>query len=130
MPANGTITVEDGESTPVDHVFSPMSVRGSEASYANFATAFVDGRETVRLNQSMKTKIREVTTALVVPRVLSESINGVTVDRVADYMTVKVSYLVPKTWDEQDIENGRVMASNLGINAIVAAAVDRGEGVW
>jgi hypothetical protein len=130
MPANGTIVLADGESTPVDHTFSPMRVRGDEASYANLSTTFVDGRETLRLNSVVKPKLREVTTTLIVPRVLSESINGVTVDRVADFMTVKCVALVPKTWDEADITNGRVLAANALQNAIVVAAVDRGEGVW
>jgi hypothetical protein len=130
MPENGTIVVEDGKSTPEDHTFSPVSVKGDIASYANFDESFVDGRETLRLAQAMKARLREVILTTIVPRVLSESINGVTVDRVADFATFKTTCLLPKTWDEADIKDVRVMHANALNDAIVLAAVDRGEGVW
>jgi cysteine synthase len=62
--------------------------------------------------------------------VLDETINGVTVSRVADYATLRMTAIVPKTWEEQDAKNVRVMGSNLLLTDPVADAIDKGEFVW
>lgn len=130
MPANAPIVINDGESTPVAHTMSPMDKVAGKSTYANLATAFVDGRETVSLAMGIKPKLREVVATLHIPRVLDETINGVTVSRVADFATLKVVGLLPKTWEEADLKNVRVLGSNLLLNAIVSAAFDRGESTW
>jgi hypothetical protein len=41
-----------------------------------------------------------------------------------------VTAIVPKTWEEQDAKNVRVMGSNLLLTDPVADAIDKGEFVW
>lgn len=130
MADNAPIVIADGESTPVDHTFDPNGSENGAFQYANFDVAFVDGRESLSLKHSRKAKLREFVGTLIVPRVLDESINGVTVSRVADFATLKVIGLFPTTWEEQDLKNVRVLGSNMLLDAIPADMIDRGEIVW
>jgi hypothetical protein len=130
MADNVPLVVADGESTPVDHTFSPRGITGDTAKYVNYAVTFADGRETVSMKLSEPKGLQKTELVLIVPRVLDETINGVTVSRVADYATVRVSAIVPKTWDTADIKNVRVMSSNLLLESPVADAIEKGEHVW
>lgn len=132
MADNAPIAIDDGESTPVTHTMSPKGIYGDLAKYHNLATSYVEGREQLSLQskEAGKSAVRRVETVLHIPRVLDETINGVSQKRVADYMQVRTTYLVPTSWEEQDIENGRVMNSNLCVATAVANAVDKGEFVY
>jgi hypothetical protein len=130
MADNAIIAVNDGESTPVTHSFSPKGIYGEIAKYQNLATSFLEGRETLTVSLKDGGKVQRGETVLHLPRVLDETVNGVTVSRVADFATIRITGLFPPTWEEQDRKNGRVMASNLLLNAIVAAAFDNGEFVY
>jgi hypothetical protein len=130
MADNAPLTVADGESTPVDHVLSPRGVAGDMAKYQNYAVTFAEGRETATIKVAEPKGLYKTETVLVVPRVLDETINGVTVSRVADFATIRTTCIVPKTWEEQDAKNVRVMGSNLLLTTPVANAIDKGEFVW
>jgi len=127
MPSNGTTTVNDGTT---DLVFSPMRIKGDVASYANLAESPEIARQTLALKMTDKAQLRNVTGIVVFPRVIDEEINGVTVSKVADYVTSKQEYIVPKTWDETDIASARKWAADLFNETIPAGMVDRGEFVW
>jgi hypothetical protein len=130
MADNVPLVVADGESTPVSHTFSPRGVSGDTAKYQNYAVTFAEGRETATLKVAEPKGLQKTEIVLLVPRVLDETINGVTVSRVADYGTFRVTCIVPKTWDEQDAKNLRVMGSNVLLVGPVADAIDKGEFVW
>ncbi len=49
MPAIASIALPDAAGTPVTHTFSPMSVKGDSASYANQAPSLPIGFETISL---------------------------------------------------------------------------------
>lgn len=130
MAANAPIVINDGQSTPVAHTFSGIKIDGNVALYDNRAEVFSAGRETLALRMKSNDRIRTTTATLKVPRVVEETINGVTVKKVADYMTIKVELLTPTTWASDDVQDGRVMTSNLLIHAVPAAMADDGEFVW
>lgn len=130
MAANAIITLPDGEATPVDHDFSPIGIFGEIAKYQNLASTYAAGRETVQFSMKETSSLRKVVATMAVPRVLDETINGVTVSRVADFMQVKLEFLVPRTWAESDIKNGRMMANALTDATAISNAVDIGEYVW
>lgn len=130
MADNVPLVVDDGESTPVSHSFSPRGVSGELAKYQNYAVNFSEGRETATLKVSEPKGLQKAEIVLLVPRVLDETINGVTVSRVADYATIRTTCIIPKTWEEQSAKNVRVMGSNLLLTDPVADAIDKGEFVW
>lgn len=109
MANNAIIAVDDGETTPVSHSFSPKGIYGDIAKYQNLATAFLEGREALSLTLKDGSKVQRAETVLHLPRVLDETINGVTVSRVADFATVRITGLFPPSWEEQDRKNARVM---------------------
>jgi len=121
------MTVNDGTT---DLTYSPLRIRGDIASYANLSETPEIARQTLALKLTEKPKLRSVTGTLVFPRVVVEDQNGVDVSQVADFMTVKVEMIVPRTWDEADIASARKWAADLFTETIPAGMVDRGEFVW
>jgi hypothetical protein len=130
MADNAPLVIADGESTPVSHTLSPRGISGDTAKYQNYAVTFAEGRETATIKVAEPKGLSKTEIVLLVPRVLDETINGVTVSRVADYATLRMTAIVPKTWEEQDAKNVRVMGSNLLLTDPVADAIDKGEFVW
>lgn len=55
MPAIGPITIKDGKSTPVDHVFAPVSATGNIGELANRVAVTAKGFETLRLELAKPT---------------------------------------------------------------------------
>lgn len=130
MASNATITLNDGASTPVAHAFDPAGIYGEVAKYQNKVAASFDGRETLQLKLKHSTKVRTVTGDIRIPRTITETVNGVDVVRVVDYMTVRVECLIPLSWDSASAKNGRVIGSNLLANSAFALMVEQGEFVW
>lgn len=131
MASNTTISIADGASTPVTHVFSPQWVKdGNSAMYQNLAETMVGGRETASLSYVHSAKVRRVKGGLRLPRVQAETINGLTVRSVADFGQLNVDLIIPNGWSAADAKNLRVLGSNYLLNAIVAALVESDEFVW
>lgn len=128
MPANASITVNDGKSTPVSHVFEPQEVTPNVAAYLNYAEAFPPGRETFKVQRATKSngKIREVTLTLMVPNVLTT--DGVST--VADYRTYILRCLMPASATEVTLDSDTGMLANLLNDSLVKKLVERGEWVW
>lgn len=128
MPANASITVNDGKSTPESHVFEPSEVTPSVAGYVNFAQSFPPGRETFRVQKASKSngKIREITLTLMVPNV--STVNGVST--VLDYRTYIVRCLMPASATEATLDSDTGMLANLVNDSLVKKLVERGEWVW
>lgn len=49
MPAISTITINDGESTPVAHVFDPVTTNGSKSRWANRAAGLLNASEILEI---------------------------------------------------------------------------------
>ena len=131
MASMAPIILTDGETTPVDHTFTPISKVGNLVQYQNLAESYAAGRESLVTRFDPQVRgLRKVVLTLKAPRVLDETINGVTVSRVADFCQIKVEALVPLTWTEQEIKNVRVMAQDLMGETMTAKAIDTGEYVY
>lgn len=132
MADNAPIVVNDGESTPVAHTYSPVRIRSDngKAIYENRAETYALGRESLEVGMTASSKVRTTDIVLKVPKVVVETINGVAVPKVADYGTFKATCIVPLTWDAQDCENLRVLGANILAHATLVAMNDNGEFVW
>lgn len=131
MASNTTISINDGAASPLAHVFSPQLIKnGDLALYQNLAESMVGGRETVTVGYSHADKVRRVTTQLRLPRVQTETVNGLSVRSVADFGMYNGVFLIPNGWLAAEAKNLRVLASNLMLNAIVTSLIESDEFVW
>lgn len=131
MASNAPIVVNDGVTpTPVAHSFSGDGIYGDQAKYSNRAEAFVGGRETLNLRMKANANVRTTVVTLKCPRVIEETINGVAVKRVVDFMTMKADIMVPIAWTKLQASERRPLLANLVSHAVVAAMADDGEFVW
>jgi hypothetical protein len=120
------IILADGADTPVNHTFSVTRADGDANLYHNRAETFSAGRESLRTRLKETSTLRSAFATLVVPRVVEETVNGLTIKRTADFMTVKIEAHVPLSWESTDIEVSRVLGVNAGLHASFAAMVDDG----
>ncbi len=49
MPAIGNLVLKDGQSTPADHTFAPVTTDGGLARWANRASSTLKGQETLNI---------------------------------------------------------------------------------
>lgn len=130
MASNATITVNDGASSPVAHAFDPVRIDGDVASYQNKVADSVSGRETLALRLSASKNVRTSKVDLRVPKVVEETINGVTTYKVMGFATAKADILIPLDWTAAEAKNARIMLSNLLAHATVGLMVDEHEFTW
>lgn len=132
MADNAAITVQDGQTTPVNHVFSPIRIdaKTGEAMYDNRAQTYAVGRETMGLRMSTSSRVRTTHVTLKIPKVVVETINGVAVPKVSAYGLVKAEILIPLDFSEAEAKDVRTLAKNALAHATVAAMSDTGEFVW
>lgn len=131
MAANAPIVINDGTSpTPVAHTFSGTGIDGSTATYSNRAESFVLGRETLTLRKKVTPKVRTCTLHIMVPRVISEVLNGVTVKRVADFLQMEAKFIVPASWESTLIAPKLALLANAIENSVFTALVTDDEFVW
>lgn len=122
-----TITINDGEDTPVAHVFEPMSCSNGNAGYNNLADqTWSAGQERIDLSSNPRRKIRPVKTVMRIPKVVTEVVNSVNVNKVLNFGTVTTTYNIPDDWEEQDKENLRVLNVNLQQSTVVTDLVEEG----
>ncbi len=130
MAANASFTVQDGENTPVNHVFDPVNIDGNTAYYQNKTANTFDGRETYSLQHKVGQVVRTVNTQLRKPREINTAEAGDPVYEVVDFGVAKATFLIPKTWTVQQAENLRVEFANSLLATAVLNATDGGEFVW
>lgn len=131
MAANAPIVLLDGTlPTAVSHTFTGVSVDGNIATYTNRAENFVKGRETLTLRRKVTPNIRTCSANIMIPRIITEVLNGVNVKRVADYLQGEIKFIVPATWETTDIAPRLNLYSNLIANAVFQALVKDDEFVW
>jgi hypothetical protein len=129
MASNAAFTVNDGTN---DHVFSPTGIKdGRIATYANQAESMISGRETAVLSQKADSKtVREVVLTTRIPRVVEETINGVTRRKVDNFGSMSSKLLVPVDWTDEEVEVLRkTHAGSLAVTPYTKAA-DEAEFVW
>lgn len=130
MPANAAIVVADSQATPVNHTFTPVRIDGDVASYLNFAETVGIGRESLALRLTENARVRKVVTTMKKPRLITETINEVSVPSAPDFAVIKVEAIVPQTWTPEEAQDIVEMSANLLKNSIVIGMVDKGEFVY
>jgi len=132
MANNAAIAVPDGESTPVTHTFSPIRInpKTGKAEYDNRAQTYANGREALSIGMVSGSKVRTIDVVVKIPKVVTETINGVAVPKVVSYATHKITSIVPLDWSDQERKNARVVGNGIGNHATVAAMIEAGEFVW
>lgn len=127
MASNASFTINDGTD---DHVFSPAGIDGNTATYQNKAESFIPGRETAVLKRRSGNAVREVTQTIRVPKVVTETINGVDMPKVASFGTVQYKVLVPKDWTPTEIALLNAIGQGSVSTAAFVAAAEEDEWVW
>lgn len=128
MPNFQTITIADGKTTPLNHAFSPLR---NPAGSAEWAEPSADGSLTKRnglvITQKLPGKGRSTVlnqAELVLPYIVSETVEGVVTDVVQSNVRVVVQLICDPRVPKQNRVDGRVLMKNLLLNADVAAAFD------
>lgn len=126
------ITVNDGAATPKARVFTPNRGENNKVRYVELSTA---GSLKARPSLEIQVKplgvngrnTQEVSGTMAVPIVVTETVNGVSVDRVVgtDYCHFRFTENANST--EQTRKNTRVMLANLLAQPTLLALVDKAE---
>jgi len=123
MPAIAAITIKDGATTPVSHIFVPIDVNGGVGELAERrATGSMIGENKLGLSSRRvsaskrdKSEIR-----FAIPKVVTETVNGVNVDKV-----IGTSYIrILADWDPNHTPDERTSQKGLVHNAMSASGQD------
>lgn len=131
MPQNGNITIEDGASTPADHVFSPTGIDGNNvASFTERTDGVLIGEPRLSVFVRPVTKgqtTRKVVVSLSQPK-RSTSPTG---ELIVEYENLaKAELTASATSSTQDRKNLRVLLANALLNTAVGTAIDNHESFW
>lgn len=114
MSELSSVTVNDGESTPVAHTFTPENVDAKGVGYLveRGSYALADNVATVS-NLKQPNGAYRGRLVLNMPIVVEETINGVTVPSVARELKAEMKILAPADSSEQELKNLLRLMSNL-----------------
>lgn len=113
MPQVVPISLEDEESTPVVHVFTPSGeTQNGGRRWTNNAVGIVEARESLLAHLSNGTRDR-VLLRLAQPVVVTEVINGVSRSKVDGVNLVNIEYVFRKGSTHQERKNLRGMVEDL-----------------
>lgn len=128
MASNSPIVVKNLANADV--TFTGLTVQGLTASYSDRSVEPVSARPSMVLKMKTTPAVRTTTVSLRIPRMKTETINGLAVTTVADFALARVEILVPPSWTAAQAANLRVTTANLVQHATISAAADDGEFVW
>jgi len=109
MPALTSITVQDRETTPVDHIYVPSAPDGDVQNF-RVASGVPFGAETLSISSRITaTGIRKVQVRLVDPVIATETINGVDSSKFLRdaRITVSLSFAAESTLQERQNAVGK-----------------------
>lgn len=127
MPQAANIVINDGASTPVAHTFVPSKVSDLTTSFFGPGTTLA-GREKITIvrREATATVAGKVSIKLETP--VERVVDGATV---VDYVDAGfLEFVVNPKSVKQHRKDLRVLASNLLLNASVAACIDDGDGLF
>lgn len=127
MPQAANISINDGESTPVAHVFVPSKVSDLIATYYGPGLTLA-GREyiVVTRREATATVAGKVNIKVVLPTEVT--VSGVTTVELQEL--VSMDFVLSPKGTKQKRKNTRVLSSNLLLNATIAAVIDDGDGIF
>lgn len=128
MPNFATITIADGKATPANHAFGPLRNPAGSASWAvPSASGSLTKRETMEFTQKLPGKGRSTVAnelAIVLPYVVSEVINGNTVETVRSNIRVITTIVCDPDTPQALRKDARVLMRNALANVDIATAFD------
>lgn len=127
MPAAANIVINDGESTPVAHTFVPSKVSDLVATFFGPGSTLA-GREkiTVTRREATASVAGKVSIKIEIPT--EKTVDGITV---VDYVhAAYLEFVVASRGFKQNRKNARMLSANLLANAIIAAVIDDGDGIY
>jgi hypothetical protein len=135
MPSNTSITIKDGASTPVDHVFSPTRIDANNiATFQERVSGVPIGYPTITWSLRAPTKgssTYKVTGKLTQPKVIDVTDTSGKTVKTVDYVNLAtVDFVFSEKSTKQERKDLRILMSNLLINATMAASSDDLESFW
>jgi phosphoribosylformylglycinamidine (FGAM) synthase PurS component len=135
MPSNTSITIKDGASTPVDHVFSPTRIDANNiATFQERVSGVPIGYPTITWSLRAPTKgssTYKVTGKLTQPKVIDVTDTSGKTVKTVDYVNLAtVDFVFSEKSTKQERKDLRTLMSNLLINAVMAASADDLESFW
>jgi hypothetical protein len=138
MAAQATVTLTDGQSTPVNHAFNPNGVTAGVAMWRNTVGGIAAGFEvltsSIRETKNGPKPGNVVTLKLNVP--VMETISGADLagytpqPSVAFELEAIVTFRAPARCTKQQRKDLRVMLADLLAESVTVAAVDDLEQAW
>lgn len=123
MPAIGNIVINDGETTPIAHTFTPTTTNGAVAKLNARNSTTIEGWETlvVDVKQAQKSgQAAQVRIGLGDP--VEATVDGQTV--VVRTSSFELKFNSPITSTAQERKNMRLLAVNALQNAIILDCID------
>lgn len=134
MAAIAAITIADGQATPVNHTFNPVSTEPASFRENGSSTVPVIGQPNVVIDTSLnasQTGVSKAKVTMVIP--VLETASGSTVGgftpapAVAYYLTAKLEFLLPSRSTSGQRKDLRVLLRNLLADNQLIQAVDNLE---
>lgn len=113
MPQLTNITVNDGETTPIAHVFKPALIDKMNVARWRNSNGVPIGDELLSISIRQDGSIFKSRAVLVYPTVVNETINGVVVPRVARSIKFDVQMTCSEASTAQERKNAKAMVMNL-----------------
>lgn len=131
MPAIGTLTISDGQSTPVSHSFEPVLTTGNDSKYADRSGGIPMGYPLVLLSQKDPqngSRNYRMQFNIVLPTVETDAVTGQNVVR----RTARFNgeFVLPEGSSLQERKDILAYAKNLLANAVTTAVVQNLEHVY
>jgi hypothetical protein len=134
MPAFGNVTINDGASTPVAHIFSPVKIDGDVATYADRSTGVPSKYYLLTASNRDPSggngQVNRVQFSLALPVVADGSDPTIKVGTVIRTLRFNCEYLIPVTSTLQERKDLSALSKNLLANAIEIAMVENLEHVY
>lgn len=129
MGAITTITAADAAATPVTHSFEPSRIDGDVAKFTEKTATHASGYWplTVSLREpsaSNGSRVYRSQVNLALPILVTETINGVSVPRVAYTMRVNVEFILPNDSTLQNRKDLRKLTVGILDHALVKDAIE------
>jgi hypothetical protein len=131
MAQAASFTVNDRESTPVGHVFTPKRISTELAEFVETASVPI-GEKRVSISTRKSGSNYKVRTKLEVPTLVTEVVNGVNVPKVPRTIFIDTTYTFPDLSSLQERKNAVGMHYNMQAPAqtMIDASLTGLEGIW
>lgn len=126
------IVINDGQTTPVAHTFTPNSESGVVTKFVELsANGSLNSRNTMEIAVKpiglAGRKTQELVATIHLPEVVTETVNGVARDKVIGVDHVEFKVVASGVSTKQARKNARVLLWNLLANPTIVSLVDDGE---